>query len=371
MFSGFRMRMMTTESDLIQKRQEVRDEILALKEQIPSARIFNTLGRAFKPNSLGYWLANIILLNLILITPAILIGLVLNETGKLILVSKYGMFAHELVILGVVVGHIAVQFILDDIANQIVEKINNADDLSKLLLWLRKTWSMQNASAVVLPLCLIWVSLGTGALSILVHQFIGISFLLWSVLVGLLAGLLFYIPLWSGLLAFNLKDYQYEMNAFSPADSEIISVISEILTRSVYILAGFTAIVTLVNTSSWFDEQVRVIFSLPLLVIGWIIIATQFFLTRSTLGAITNRAKWKTLNRLREKINALEATGDLSDKDTAERLFRLVDIHKQIMASKTNTLDLKSVSTLISQLMLPLLGLLLGNLDKLLKLLSK
>jgi len=54
----------------------------------------------------------------------------------------------------------------------------------------------------------------------------------------------------------------------------------------------------------------------------------------------------------------------LSDKETAERLLRLADIHRQIMASKTNTFDLKSLSNLFSQLMLPLLGLLLGNLDK-------
>jgi len=63
-----------------------------------------------------------------------------------------------------------------------------------------------------------------------------------------------------------------------------------------------------------------------------------------------------------------------TDKDALDftpYVETLADIHKQIMASKTNTLDLKSVSTLFSQLMLPLLGLLLGNLDKVLKLLQK
>jgi len=57
---------MSTESELMQKRQEVQEEILALKEKIPTAWIFNTLGKAFKQNSLGYWLSNIILLNLVL-----------------------------------------------------------------------------------------------------------------------------------------------------------------------------------------------------------------------------------------------------------------------------------------------------------------
>ena len=141
------------------------------------------------------------------------------------------------------------------------------------------------------------------------------------------------------------------------------------VTKAVYMLAGFSAIVTLFNTSSIFDEKTRVIFTPPLLIFGWTVILAQFLLTRTTLSAITNRAKWATLNRIRMKINTIEATGDLSDKDTTERLLRLADVHRQIMASKSNTLDLKSFSALFSQLMLPLLGLLLGNLDKLPKLL--
>ena len=34
------------------------------------------------------------------------------------------------------------------------------------------------------------------------------------------------------------------------------------------------------------------------------------------------------------------------------------------MASRTSTFDLNSIATLLGQLMLPILGLLLGNLDK-------
>ena len=69
---------MTTDSELIQKRQEVREEILALKEQIPTARILNKLGLSFKPNSPGYWLSNIVLLNLIILSPWVVIGLILK-----------------------------------------------------------------------------------------------------------------------------------------------------------------------------------------------------------------------------------------------------------------------------------------------------
>ena len=362
---------MATESELTQKRQEVKAEILALKETIPSARIFNNLGRAFQPKSLGYWLSSVVLLNLIILIPWAVIGLVLKEFEKPTIVLVESLLAAEAVMFGFVVGHVSVQFIFEDLANRIVEKMNDVNDLLKLLLWLNQTWSMLNVSAIALPFCLFWAFVGVGTISSTSHQFVGFGLSVTSTFCGVLVGLVAHIYLWTCLLIANLKTYQYEMNSFAPADSEIISDISEMLTRGVYTLAGLFAVVTLFATSSLFDQLIRDMLSIPLIVFGWVVIIAQFLLTRSTLGAITNREKWKTLNKIRAKINALEASGDLSDKDTAERLFRLADIHKQIMASKTNTLDLKSFSTLFSQLMLPLLGLLLGNFDKVLKLFSK
>jgi hypothetical protein len=200
---------------------------------------------------------------------------------------------------------------------------------------------------------------------------VGFGFLSTTVIVGTLAGLGFYVPFWLNLLTVDLKNYQYDINTFLPADSEIVHNITEILTKRIYILAACFSIFTLIGSSNLLDRQLRAIFTFPILLLAWITITIQFLLIRSTLGWIINRTKWKTLNKIQVKINLIEATGDLSDKDTAERLLRLADIHKQIMASKTNTFDLKSVSTLFSQLMLPLLGLVLGNLEKIFTLLSK
>jgi hypothetical protein len=358
---------MDRESELLQKRHEVRQEILALKEQIPTARIFNWLGRSFRRYSLGYWLANLVLLHLILLLPGILIGLLFKETDILLRAGGQTTLGSEFVILGLIVGHFAIRAALDDIAIQIVDQNKKIDDLSKLLEWLKQTWSTKNVLTFAIPFCFFWVLLAITSWSLYLQQFVGVGLSVWYPITGLLAGILLYIPLWFSLLAFNLRNYQYEMNAFSPADSEIIYDISNLLNRSIYVLSGGTAIITLLGTSSLVSQQIRTAFSLPILIFAWAVILAQFLLTRSTLSAIINRAKWATLNRIQKRINDIEATGDLSDKDTVERLVRLADIHKQIMASNSNILDLKSFSTLFSQLMLPLLGSLLGYLEKLLK----
>lgn len=360
---------MSTNAELIQKRQEVREEILALKDHILSARLFNQLGKIFKQNSAAYWLSIVVLLNLILLTPYGLLGWVLDEIERTIPIIAEVILAIELTIFVAIVAHIAHQNLLSHLASRIVEEINNTDDLSKMLLWLQQSLSVQSTFSYVLPFGLAWLALGMYALSAPIHQFIGVGLSLGTFFTGLLAGINGYTCTWICLFVSRLKEYQYKMNVFSPADSEILSDISEVMAKAIYMLSGLTAVVTISITSSSIDESIRNIFSIPLVVFGWILIITQYLLTRSTLSTITDRAKWKTLNRLRDKINALEATGDLSDKDTADRLLRLADIHKQILASNTKTFDLKSVTTLFSQLMLPLLGMFLGNLENVLEVL--
>lgn len=359
---------MGKKTELQLKRKEAREEILALKDKIPSARILNQFGKAFNNGSLGYWLSNVVLLNLVLLGPWILIGLALDENQKTVFLWIPSVIAVEDVVTALILGHLVIQNMLDNIANRIIEKVNNTDDLSKLLHWLKKTWSAQNVSIFILFYCILWASLGVGSMSISIHGFVGFGLSLTVVLVGLLAGLGFYVPFWVSLLASNLKEYQYDINAFAPADSEIINDISDMLTKGIYILAAFFAIITLIASSSLIDQQIRAIFSLPLLLIAWIITTTQFLLTRSTLVKIANKAKWKTLNKLQTQMNQIEATGDLSNIETADKILRLSDIYDQIRASRAGAFDLRSLSTFFSQLMLPLLGLLLGNLDKVLAL---
>ena len=64
-----------------------------------------------------------------------------------------------------------------------------------------------------------------------------------------MAGLIFYAVFWVGSYASNLQDYQYELNAVSPIDSEIIEDMSEILAKRIYILAAYAALASLMTSS--------------------------------------------------------------------------------------------------------------------------
>lgn len=362
---------MAKQTALELKRREVREEVLAMREKIPSAIIFDSLGKPFSRNSLGYWLMNIVMLNLIFISPWMLFGWLLGELDKTRPVFMPSIVCIELVVFGAVAAHLAIQIMLSDLANQIVGKISNSDDLPRFLFWLKTSLSLRKLFAFVLPFCLLWVILGAGGMSIFLHEFVGVGLLLTVILVGLLAGIVFHTPIWTSAMVMSLKEYQYEMNPMFPADSQIVSNISEMLRKGIYILASVFAVLTFVATSRILPQQLRITFSFPVILFGWVVIIAQFVFTRSTIVKIVNTAKWKMLNKIRTEIQYVEAKGDLSEKEPAEKILRLADLHKKIAESKTNIYNAETLSTLFSQLMLPLLGVLFGHLDTIYNLMTK
>ncbi len=363
---------MAKQSALELKRKEVREKILAMKDDHLLARMLNFLGTRFESGSLGYWLSNFVALNLIILSPWALVGFPLHEYSlRHEFLSLPSLLVVQEAILSMFVAHLIITYIFNQLTSKIIIKMNSVEKLDEFLRWFTESWSTASVLRISIPWAVVWVLLASVGFSLIFHNFVGIGYSFTVLLTGFFTGLCFYLVLWVSRLALNLRNYEYDLNTYAPADSEIIYNISAMMTRCIYVLVAFFTVATFINASKLIDPQIQLVFGFPFLLTVWMVTIAQFFLTRSTIGEIVNNAKWKTLNKIQTKINDLEANGDLSEKETAERLMRLADIHKHIMASKTQIFDWNSLSTLFSQLMLPLLGLLLGNLDKVIALFSK
>lgn len=321
--------------------------------------------RKWTPQNIGYWLSNIIIMNLIMLGPWALVARMLHEVDKLSnTLWASGIIIVQMVVIGIAVGYIVIQDLFHHLAFVVVEKIDNEDDLSKLVNWLCSTWSIRNVTAFALLFASLCIYLGVIRFG---HnqEFPGFGFTLSVITTGLLGGMGFYVTCWVSFLAYNLGKYQYAVDDFFTADSEIVRKLSETLTRNEYALAGYFGLFTLFGSSRLMDPAFRETISIPFLVIVCVVISAQFILTRRTLGGIVNQAKLKTLGGIRSRIHSLELKGDIAEKETAEKILRLMDIYERVKTVKSETFDLRSVSTFVSQLMLPLLAWLLGNQDKL------
>jgi len=366
---------MAKESELIRKRQEAKAEILVLKDKIALEIVIKFLGKLI-PKSLSeknpiYWLCQVILLNALILLPGLLLSVLLGDFERSRDLWMPTMIATEYIVLGFIVAHISHQILFNDISNRIVEKINSIESLSKLINWLKASWSIRTISVYILGFWFLYEVLVIAVVSFARQSFIGFSSALIAISAGFCFGILFQYVLWIALLAFQLRNYQYDLNVLSPADSEIVINISRISNIQIYLLAAYVAILTLITSLGIFGTEVTPTIALPGVLISWTLITLQFMITRSTVNSIIEGTRWKTLNKLQVQINQIEAAGVLSDKDTSEKILRLVDIHERVVVSRSNTFDFKSISAFISQLMLPLLGLLLGKSDELLKLWQK
>jgi hypothetical protein len=103
-------------------------------------------------------------------------------------------------------------------------------------------------------------------------------------------------------------------------------------------------------------------------VLFWIPIIAIFILNQSSLSTLIQRAKGKTLNEIQARIEELHNSEKLGEKEPMETINRLMDYYDRIKSIRSSRIDSGAVLNLINSLLLPLLALVLGNIDKILAL---
>lgn len=354
---------MNEHQTLTEKREQAHLEIFALKDKIPPAIILNLFDRWFPKSiselNLFYWILQIVLINAAIVFPGLLLSLALGEIEKWPKFISSSIAAIEMAIFGLIQAHVFFRLAFHELANHTVYKIANLEDLSALVAFCRDSASS------------IYAFLGAGSILWFVwtlsawREFPGVGLTFMVIVTGGLVNISLQALFWAITLANKLKDFQYELNTFAPANSEVVIRLSGMLNKIVYLTANFFVVFTLLVSSGFFGSQINRTFAVPFTMLGWTLIIIQFLVHRSTINGIVEKERWTSLNKLQLQMNTIQAAEDLSDKDVSERLLRLADLHERIRTNRAGRFDVKSLLTLFSQLMLPLLGLLLGNIDTL------
>lgn len=357
---------MEQQAEIEARRKELKEEISAIESGTSLDIVYKFLSRfipRFLPekNPLN-WLFQVILINTLILIPGLLLSAILNDFEQARDLWMPSIVTTQFCALGFIVARASQKRLFNDVSNHIVRKIKDAENLEKLIGWLKQSWSMEIIYPYILLPWIVYGFLTLGGVSYFRHSFIGFSSALMAVVAGFFVALLFHYVVWITLFEFHLRDYQYDLNALSPADSEIIIRVSGMSNIQIYILAAFFSIFTLSTSLGTYGEAATRVIALPFVLLCWILIALQFLMTRSTIHNIVERARWKILNKLQMQINQFVAEGNLADQDASEKVLRLSGVFNQIRSAKTGILDLKSVLILINQLLLPIFGLLLGNL---------
>ena len=190
-----------------------------------------------------------------------------------------------------------------------------------------------------------------------------IVFLFYYMVISAFLYLLFYMA----IFAVRVGRYHLKLSIADPGSSEVIGRLASLFSSLVYLVALYAAFFIL---AAAFSKLLIIQFMVLLILLLWIPLTTVFVFYQSSLSSIMRRAKSKTLNEIQARIEELHASEQLGEKDTMETINRLMDYYDRIKNTRSSRIDLGAVLNLINSLLLPLLALVLGNIDKILALLK-
>jgi hypothetical protein len=162
----------------------------------------------------------------------------------------------------------------------------------------------------------------------------------------------------------QLHRYHFDLYTPDPSSSEVVGRLSRLLSFILYVTMGF--LIQLMIGLGLFDVlSTRTLvpgFLLSLLVFSPMVI--MYAAGQYHLSDLISRAKWKMLNEVQEKIEKLSEGEDIPDKDTLERLSKLMDYHDRIKSTPNSALNFRASLNFLNSLLLPILAFILANLDK-------
>lgn len=166
------------------------------------------------------------------------------------------------------------------------------------------------------------------------------------------------------LLSVRLRQYDLNLFASAPGNSELLIRLSDELGFLIYIVAISGAIGTL---GIVLISKLRAILGITAVLFVWLPLITIFVLNQTSLSSLIRRNKWKTLKGIETNTEKLQTAKNFGDKETLDAVNRLMDYHDRVKATPNSALNADSVLSFINSLLLPLVAFFMGNLEQLKK----
>ncbi len=158
-----------------------------------------------------------------------------------------------------------------------------------------------------------------------------------------------------------LNRYHFDLYTLDPSSSEVVGQLSRLLTFILYATMAYIVQLTIglsyVEVLTAKTPVSGFIFS----VFIWVPTVTLYAAGQFHLSNIIMRAKWKTLNEVQTKIENLNEAGKIPDKDTLERLDKLMNYHDRIRDTPNSALNFRAGLNFLNSLLLPVVAFVVAN----------
>ena len=282
----------------------------------------------------------------------------------------FTLWATSMGALSLIANKVNIRAFLDTFRGPLLERIERSSDIKDLGSWLRRNFKLKwplvfgFLAGPVLGLLLYngWrVSHGTGTTTAPLH-FGSLIAVMLSSIEAMWVG--YYLYPFYLMFPPQLHRYEFDLYTTDPSSSEVVGRLSRLLSFILYVTMGF--IILLMIGLGFFNilsaKTLLPGFILSLLVVSPMVI--MYAAGQYHLSDVITRAKWKMLNEVQTKIEKLSGGDEIPDKDTLDRLSKLMDYHDRIKATPNSALNFRSSLNFLNSLLLPILAFILANLDK-------
>jgi len=361
---------MKTDNELQQKQKELKEEITKRIDNTIPACFYNLIGdalaRIFRHKKRPHWTVSAVVLFVVIYLPATLVSVLTGEVYKWETTHFFYVVLAVAIFSAPTVNHINITAnVLSGLRDNVVDAIQDVKSLNAFSEWLSafsvRKWLIFNL-VFGLPYYLIW----TFGESLFVGKFVGLGVAVFNLVIFYYDSVFYTIfkmlTLPSLLSELNLNIYEPD-----PGNSKVIKYLIYMLNVYVYYYVSVVAFITAIMSffqASWMLWLI--------LIMGWLPSIAQFIANQYAVRKIIITAKWNKLEELQGQIKELH-TGNLKDapEATIVRINQLMDLHDRISGKPNSMLNWNTGLNLLNQLMLPLLGVLLGNIDKVINMLFK
>jgi hypothetical protein len=272
--------------------------------------------------------------------------------------------------LSLIANKVNIRVFLNTFQGPLLDRIERSSDIKDLRTWLRRNFKLKWPLVfgfIVGPILgtLLYngwrISHGTGTTAAPVH-FGSLIAVMLSSIEAMWVG--YYLYPFYLMFPPQLHRYEFDLYTPDPSSSEVVGRLSRLLSYILYVTMGFI-ILLMIGLGFFNILSVKTLlpgFILSLLVVSPMVI--MYAAGQYHLSDVITRAKWKMLNEVQTKIEKLSDGAEIPDKDTLDRLSRLMDYHDRIKATPNSALNFRASLNFLNSLLLPILAFILANLDK-------